>query len=313
MKLTNYGLYNLVTHKGCMDGSGCAILYKVLGGQNVYYANPNHDSSDRIIRDLLIDQQKPVLAVDVSISMELADELFNQNKLTNYEFELHDHHKTAIPLLDFKSPCIHVDKENSRCGCKLLYYAILDSGIFKDKIYDYKPLINLIDDNDRWIKSYPESEDLSLFHNTFGQKKFVERFVKNPDPDLTSEEKFLVKLEKEKMEEEIEDKKKSVQSHIYNKTINGKKYRVGFVYGARYTSTTGNALCTDVALDLDFVVMVGGGNTISMRGKHQSDIDLSQLASVNKGGGHTKASGFPISSLLGMDLIEFVAEKMRFE
>jgi oligoribonuclease NrnB/cAMP/cGMP phosphodiesterase (DHH superfamily) len=309
--LNDYGSSNLVTHKGCMDGSGCAILYKVVGGQNVFFTNPGHDSTDRVVRDLLIDQNKSVLAVDVSISMELGDELFVQNKHNNFPFEMYDHHKTALPLLKFNSPSIHVCN-NTACGCKMLMEAIAADGMNYEKLLPYKDLIDLIDDNDRWIKNYPESEDLSLFHNVFGQRKFIERFLKNPSPTFSSEERFLISLEKEKMEEEIVDKKKSVQSHIYNKTIKGKKYRFGFVYGARFASSTGAALYSDPELNLDAIVMVGG-NTISMRANKHSEIDVAEIAGLNKGGGHAKASGFPMSSLLGQDLIEFVVEKMRLE
>jgi oligoribonuclease NrnB/cAMP/cGMP phosphodiesterase (DHH superfamily) len=311
-KLVDYASATLVTHKGCMDGSGCAILYKVLGGQNVYYTNPGHDSTDRVVKDLLVDQNKQVLAVDVSISMDLAKELFTDRLSSmTLPFLMLDHHKTALPLMDLNIPCVHVCN-NSACGCKMLFDTVLEDGQNKEKLIPYKELIELIDDNDRWIKYFKESEDLSLFHNVFGQKKFVERFVKNPSPSFSSEERFLIALEKEKMEEEIFDKKKAVQSNIINHTIKGKTYRVGYLYGVRFASTTGAALYSDPELNLDAVIMVGG-NTISMRASKTSSIDLSEIATLNNGGGHAKAAGFPLSYLLGCDLIEFVVDRMRLE
>jgi oligoribonuclease NrnB/cAMP/cGMP phosphodiesterase (DHH superfamily) len=310
--LVDYSAASLITHKGCMDGSGCAILYKVLGGQNVYYTNPGHDSTDRVVKDLLIDQNKQVLAVDVSISMKLAQELFTDRLSSKtLPFLMLDHHKTALPLMDLQVPFIHVCN-NTACGCRMLYEAISEDGKDKEKLLAYKDLIELIDDHDRWIKHYKESDDLALFHNVFGQKKFVERFVKNPSPIFTSEERFLIALEKEKMEEEIADKRKAVQSHIYNRTIKGKSYRIGFLYGVRFASSTGAALYSDPELNLDAVIMVGG-NTISMRASKTSEIDLSEIAALNAGGGHAKASGFPLSYLLGTELIEFVIKKMRLE
>lgn len=307
--LVDYGAANLITHKGCMDGSGCAILYKVLGGQNVYYVNPGHDATDRVVKDLLVDQNKQVLAVDISISAKLAKELFTKN--VTLPFLMLDHHKTALPLLDLNIPCIHVCN-NTACGCRMLYETVMEDGQNKEKLLPYKDLIEFIDDHDRWIKHYRESDDLALFHNVFGQKKFVERFVKNPSPVFSSEEKFLIALEKEKMEEEITDKKKAVQANIYNRKIKGKDYRIGFLYGVRFASSTGAALYSDPELNLDAVIMVGG-NTISMRAAKMSEIDLSEIAALNGGGGHAKASGFPLSFLLGTELIEFVIAKMRLE
>lgn len=310
--LVDYGAANLITHKGCMDGSGCAILHRVLGGQNVYYVNPGHDATDRVVKDLLVDQNKQVLAVDISISMKLAQKLF-VNKLSSMTlpFLMLDHHKTALPLTALQLPFLQVCN-NTACGCRMLYEAVMEDGKNKEKLLPYKDLIEFIDDHDRWIKHYRESEDLALFHNVFGQKKFVERFVKNPSPVFSSEEKFLIALEKEKMEEEIADKKKAVQSQIHNRKIKGKDYRIGFLYGVRFASSTGAALYSDPELNLDAVIMVGG-NTISMRAAKMSEIDLSEIAALNGGGGHAKASGFPLSFLLGTELIEFVIDRMTWE
>lgn len=313
--MIDYTGYKLVTHKNCMDGAGCAILYRALGGrqEDIHFTNPGHEQSDELVKELLIEKGHAVLIADVSISVEAAKELFSPHNLRTHVCELVDHHKSAIPLDNLGLPGFEIDVQNSRCGCKMLFDFFLKASVGDNKVIRaYADLVNVIDDHDRWIKQDSRSDDIAMLYMVLGQKLFIERFIKNPQIEFTNEEKYVISLEKYKMQEEIEEKKRTVQSAIYNRKINGKTYRFGFVYGTRFTSSTGNALYEDPSLNLDAVVLVSG-NTISMRTAKSSEVDVSAIASNYGGGGHRAAAGFSIKALLGQTLVEFVADKMKVE
>lgn len=307
---SDYKEWTLVTHKNCMDGAGCAILYRALGGkeENIHFVNPNHEQSDAKVKELL-ESGLNVLGADMSISTNLVQQLIDSRDIQY--FQLLDHHKSAIPLEKFGLSNLVIDKENTRCGCKMLYEHLL-TDINGDKIKPYKDLVDYIDDHDRWMKNIPESDNLAMFYMTVGQKMFIERFVKNPSIEFTNQEKYVIEIEKNKMEEEIREKKRHVQSATHSKKINGKHYRIGFVTGVRYVSSTGNALYSDPTLNLDAVLLVGN-ETISLRCGKDSELDLSSLSKKFGGGGHKAAAGFQIKGLLGKSVIDMIVEKFPGE
>lgn len=286
-----------------MDGSTCAICFQVAGGNkhNVHFANPQHDATDSILKELLDDGASNILLADVSISKEMAETVSQYNS----NVVLLDHHKSAIPLQSYD--WCQIDALNTACGSQMLFNYLLPT---TDGLKKYKELIELVDDHDRWMKNYPESDDLALLHPMIGQSLFIDRFLANPLKQLTSEEKYVISIEKRKMHEEISEKKRVIQSSIFNKTVNGKNYRFGFVTGVKFVSSTGDALYSDPNLNLDCVVMISGV-TISMRSSKACELDLSKIAKDHGGGGHKAASGFPIKSLLGMELIDFVASNLK--
>lgn len=289
-----------------MDGSTCAICFQLGGGlkQNIHFSNPQHESVDEILSDLLSTGANNVVLADVSVSENMADEV----ERSGANVMIFDHHKSALPLSARK--WCNIDE--SACGSKLLFQHLLKTSNEEMLRYfsKWKDLIDLVDDYDRWERNYPESEDLALLHPMIGQSMFIDRFLSHPTKILTSEERYVVNLEKRKMEEEISEKKRVVQSSIFKKKVNGKDYRFGIITGVKYASTTGDALYSDPKLNLDCIVMISGA-TISMRSSKTCEIDLAKIAKDNGGGGHKSASGFPLKSLLGMDLPQFVADKIK--
>ena len=312
----NLNDYKLLTHKGCMDGSSTAIAFLIAGGkiENIIFTNPNHDEADDKLRDIIEAGYSNIVVADCSISYDFAKEIDVAYK--NLNIVLLDHHKTAIPLTEFK--WCHIDKENTASGAMMLYDYLKKQGCYdfcKQDSEAWDRFFSYVDDHDRWCKNYPESEELAILHGIIGQKIFIERFsiVRNNFDVLNDEEKFLIKIEKNKIAEMIEDKKREVKDFIVVKNIKGRDYRFGFIGGAaKFTSQIADALYSDPALNLDVVVLVSAV-AISLRCKKGSEVDLSELAKLNLGGGHRAASGFPLTSLLGKSLVEFVCENMRLE
>lgn len=288
----------LVTHKNCMDGSTSAILFIAAGGlrENIRFTNPSHSETDEIVSELLETWSGPILIADVSVSVALAE------KVRRTDVFLLDHHKSAIPLADF-SWCL-IDVQNTSCGSMMLYNYLQS---FRP-VRDYTELVNLVDDHDRWVKQYKATDKIASLHQVLGQEFFIDRFVKDSNTLLTSEEEYVVNLDIRKRDQYIAAKKKEVE--VLRKTIQGHNVRVAFVSAATHQSQLGNAICEDPVIDADIAVMVGGA--ISMRARKSCPVDLSSLAKVNSGGGHKLAAGCSLDGLLGKTLVDFVKDSLKF-
>lgn len=296
----------LVTHSKCLDGSVSAILFVAAGGnrKNIIFSDPNDAETDEILRNLNKNFGGPILFVDVSVSESAAKEVIRD------DIFILDHHKSAIPLQKF-SWC-EIEKENYRCGCKMFYDWLIDNRLYGKNsiVLKYKELVEIADDVDRWCWNIKESELISSLFGVLGQNLLIERFLKNPSIELDSCEMYVVDLEEKKRDEYIKQKKKDLQ--IFYKKIGDKTYKVGFVSTNTHQSRIGSEFCNDLDLDLDFVVLVGL-KSLSFRSRKSGDFDVSKIAKLNGGGGHQSASGSPLKSIFGKDMIELVFEKMRFE
>jgi oligoribonuclease NrnB/cAMP/cGMP phosphodiesterase (DHH superfamily) len=296
----------LLTHKGCMDGSACALCFMWAGGkrENVFFTNPNHEESDNKLREIVDAGYKNIIIADCSISQNLAREIDIEYEGLN--IVLLDHHKTAIPLSELKW-CV-IDKQNTACGSMMLFNYLkatyADSPLNRSSCY--LEFLEPVDNHDRWTKNKEKiSDQLASLHGIYGQQMFIDRFLGQKFA-LEEREVFLLELENKKMREYIEEKKKTV---IKTKIeFEGQTYNIAFTSGpAKYTNELCTALCTD---DVDAVVNIGM-DKISIRSKKDNTIDLANLAKKYNGGGHSKASGFSLQNLLGSSLIELVMQKME--
>lgn len=294
----------LVTHKGCLDGSACAILFLAGGGkiENLHFSYPSHDGIDELVRDLLDSTTLPILIADASISYSLAKQI----DLTRRDVIILDHHKSADDLKEF-SWC---EVDHSRCGSLMLYdYMLLNGQYIQTVLEDYHNLILRVDDNDRWIHQYPDSKKIAALHNKLGQSLFIERFLNNPLTSFSDKEKYLLEIDEYKTKLYIEDKKKEVV--VLNKEIDGVMIRVGCVKADNHQSVLGNSICEDLSLNVDVALMVGL-NSISLRAKSTCPVDLSSLAKHNGGGGHKLAAGCSLSKVLGEDFLDLVVSRFKF-
>jgi oligoribonuclease NrnB/cAMP/cGMP phosphodiesterase (DHH superfamily) len=277
----------LVTHKNCCDGSTCAVLFLAAGGkrENVFFSSPNHNDTDELVSDLLETFSGPILIADASISEKQAEKVYRDDVV------LLDHHKSAIPLAKF-SWC-EIDIENTRCGAMMLF-DWLKTNAQSTWFMEHKFLVDLVDDHDRWIHNYPESENNAVFHELIGSKKYIDRFLKNPSPKLNEMEQYALNLEIEKRDEYIQYKMKNL--FVVEKEIQGHKVNVAFVSSGIHQSRLGNMICEDPSLNVDICVLVG--SAISMRSRHNCPVDLAAVAKKLGGGGHKYAAGFSLDKFL---------------
>ena len=300
----------LITHRGCMDGSSCAILFLICGGrkENISFCGPNHSEVDEVAKDAYYNHEGPIIFADISISETVAELLCGRNDIL-----LFDHHKTAIPLA--KHSWCEIDIKNERCGSKIFYdwclnvFAKNDEHLYY-KLNEYDKFIEVIDDIDRWKNLHKVSKCFSRLNYVLGQNLFIERFVNNHSIELTDRELYIVHIELQKEEQYVEDRKSNL--HIRQIISNGKSYAIGFVECWKYQSELADAICSDLNLNLDAIVMVGT-HSISLRKRnHSCDLDLSVISSLNGGGGHAAAAGTLLRNVLGFDVVEKVMENMKW-
>lgn len=295
----------LITHRACMDGSTCAIVFVAAGGKldNVHFTNPGHESVDEVVNDLA-DYEGLILIADVSISKMLAT---NIRFASEYVFLL-DHHKSAIPLVDFNWCEIEVD--NNRCGSRMLHDWLLRYNLgSKTKLNKYKELVDAVDDRDRWIHAIPESATLASLHKVIGQELFVERFIRNSSVRLSDNEQYVVELDNKRKAIIVANRKENTQ--VVLREVGGHRLRVGFVMASNHQSELGHDICNDPMMDCDIAVMIGP-TSVSMRSSNSCPVSLADIASLNGGGGHDHAAGIGLTNLLGKELVDIVMEKLKF-
>ncbi len=302
----------LVTHKSCMDGSTCALVFIAAGGkkENILFTHPNTEDVDRVMGELAV-LHGPVIVADVSFSENIIPKysMFIAN-----DVKLLDHHKSAIPLSLYGFAEIEV--ENKRAGGKMLYDYLLKqvdeqwekSNIIK--LLSYKELVDAADDQDRWIREIPKSIPLAMLHSILGQELFIERFEKNPSLEFSANEQYVLDLEVMKKVRIISDKKSQVQ--IETVQVGEDTLRIAYVLASYYQSDLGHAIYEDSELNVDAVIMVGSQG-ISMRAPKDGKIDLSYVAQLNGGGGHKSAGGCQLENILGVSLLDMVKKNIKLE
>jgi oligoribonuclease NrnB/cAMP/cGMP phosphodiesterase (DHH superfamily) len=296
---------HLITHAGCMDGAGCSLVFQFCGGRaaNIHYCSPSHERMDPLA--VHVRNSMPPLGTlyiaDISVSEEAAAKLdaLHKNHAPVY---LCDHHRSAIPL-DRYGWCT-VDKENKRCG-SLVFYDHLKAHArpLPEKYGQLRPVLEAIDDRDRWINENPASVPVSELFNVLGQDLFVQRFLQNPDLKLSDTEDFMVRCEQLRKQQYIE----RLLSRTVVRQIGG--YKVGFVNcEVRYTSEAGHFLCDKLQLQCCALI---NPDTVSLRAPESSPLDMSVIAKRYGGGGHKGAAGFQLKSLTDSTLIEIVAGRLK--
>lgn len=310
------------TH-GDLDAAGCCILLDVclgLGGnpyEHRFCKNPT-DCSDKIkefLKEMEDGVEYNIVISDISIKDEaVADELdaaFKSGKIAR--LNLFDHHPTAKWMEKYQWCKIEIShitddgKEVKTCGTELLYDYFEDvvqklvSNNLTDALIDpYVEIVRMYDTYD-W-KNAGEYGKIAYNHNTifnrYGMSRYAtlmaSRILKGEDiRKFTPEEEEMIAEEDAKFEAHLEECRKllTVRSD-YIDSIGAFKY--GALFCSKYTSETGNRLSTENP-ELAFILMINIDKMkVEIRTAHD-DFDTSEFAKINGGGGHPKASGFPLN------------------
>lgn len=288
----------LVTHQGCMDGSGCAIMFVRAGGkrENVHYVAAG--MMERFLKKNMPDHEsKFVIFADIGIneaSHDHADELQKRGNCV-----LIDHHRTSQHLSG-RDWC---DIRMEACGTELFrqYLGLEDPSS--------KALAVLIQDHDLWLRQDPDSEKLASFTVFAGQDVFVDRFI---DRDVRAgvfspEENEMMRIVEHRRDGIIESllKKVKVREVMWGTwAAKGMKVaKVAYIISSEMNVSLllDRMLAAHPEVDIGCQINVDKGS-VSLRSRN--GYDVSEFAANFGGGGHKAASGHRLPESILEDIIE---------
>lgn len=296
----------LITHRECTDGAGCAVLFRSVGWDNVYYvAAGNVERFFKKEGKGLLKSDAFIVMADVApreTSVDLLDALEKRGNVVCL-----DHHKSSMGLSERPWCVIDMDA----CGTELLrrYLAdhFWDSHMFGDEAW--REFAALIDDFDRWQnKMLPLSRRLVHLQTMVGQDEFVRRMSdwpqrwflrslwKNDEPFVNTEA-ALIDNEEHRVQESIK----------WNLTRVVKKEQPWGMTGYVISSERQISELLDAVLkaDPDLVVAVQVNfdkNIVSYRSRN--GVDVSEVAALFGGGGHAAAAGSPFPDNLRQMVVD---------
>jgi len=200
-----------------------------------------------------------------------------------------DHHKSHNDNFNYKHATTVIRPETS--AAKLLYKTFKDK--FEDITIPQKKLLLLVDDYDCYKLDLPDSRKLNiLFWNS---NNAFETFVKDFNHGFTMfnvQQETAIKYHLEKIQKIFNE------APIYsgNITIQGKKRSVCATFVNKYINDIVDMVYDKYKSDLIIVVNTNQQSVHFRRGKHCTDLDVSEFAKkIADGGGHEFAGGGKIT------------------
>ena len=287
-----------------LDGIGCVILAKYIFANLDYemcdYGNINDKIKEFLNNNYL--KYDTIFITDISVNEEVAEMLDKCGK----KIVLLDHHKTAEWLNKYSWAKV---KENDfelgrKTSGTLMFYRYLDDNKFSVLKSQIRDFVYMVNDYDTWYWNQIgdiKPKQLNDLYYIYKSENFINKvltfFISDNDNIFTSTDELLLNIKQEDINSYIEKKNKTLIKY----DICG--YKAGIVFCENYISETGNQLCK-LNLDLDFIALINMDSTVSYR--TIKDVDVSQIAKTFGGGGHPKASGSQIDSLINEKLLSLI-------
>ena len=299
----------LISHVADIDGLTPVILSE-LTFEEFNYELLEVSEVDKFVREKMkdgfFDDYDKVFMTDLCVSKELAEEI--DSHPLKEKLLILDHHYSNLDLnsYDFIT-VIEEEKGIMESGTSLYYKYLLDNypnaSIKKNSVAYMVSLVRL-NDTWEWQKyGIDEARYLTtlLFH--YGVDYFINNYIdflkKNNEFYFTKTENILIESDRRRLEEYIEDRKKT----IIFKTI--KNYKVGIVFAELYRSELGNYFAEYYKEKIDFVVIINVSRSISYR-CCKEDINVGDFSEIYGGKGHKQAAGSPLPADLRDKIIECI-------
>jgi len=295
-------MIKLFTHTD-LDGVGCAVLAKFAFGNDVDIEYCNYDEINTKVEEYFNSGlEYDCHITDISISEELAYKINDSDK----NFQLLDHHATALNLNKFYWCTVKVENEDGikTSGTELYYHYLMNNGLLNE--YDVLDrFVELVRNYDTWRWSTLGDDGIickqvnDLLY-LYGRSKFIDWCLGelhfDTFPKLYESDELVLEIEQNNIDNYI--KKKNEQMLIM--PLCGKT--CGVVFAEKYFSELGNRLC-QMRPEIDFVAMIDMSGTVSYR-TIKDDIDLgNDVAKLFGGGGHAKAAGSRFENGVQFDVI----------
>lgn len=221
------------------------------------------------------------------------------------EIVLLDHHKTALELnrYDWSNVLIEADGVK-QSGTSLVVDFLFSLDLKLEPVWmDFAEQVRSYDTWDWFSEGKELPKKLNDLLYIIGYKPFFVEMTqylsdyKESALTLPSHYETILEIEGRRIDAYVDKKEKQLvlreMSIIHENEI--RKATLGVVFAEQYQSELGNRLC-ERNPHVDLVAMVDlGSRKVSLR--TASDlVDVSVIAKANGGGGHPKASGFPLTA-----------------
>ncbi|MBR2588267.1 MAG: hypothetical protein IKD77_03560 [Bacilli bacterium] len=299
----------LISHVADEDGLTPVILAGLVYGK-IDTSLVNAGEADQALLEN-IDKYDLIHITDLSISEELAEKI-NANKEYRKKIKIFDHHKSALYLNKYKFAKVIVETKAKKESATSIYYKYLlrisnNKTLRKKSTRGLVNQVRIVDTYDFKKEKDKEALNLDYLFAILGRKNYIDYFKKyireNDKFKYTKEEKFLIKLEKDRVDNYIKQKEKEV---ILAK-VDG--YKVGIVYAESNRSIIGHRMLENQ--DIDFAIIINISKSISFRG--EGKVDLSVFSQKYNGGGHKNASGCPLPENILKDITKKIFKKVEIE
>ena len=299
----------LISHIADEDGITPIILAReVFKEVDTILLNPG-EVDEKLIEN--IDKYEEIYITDLSISEDLALKI-EENENYKNKIKLFDHHQTALYLNKYSFAKVIIERNEKKESATSIFYdyllSISDCEILrKESTKGLVEEVRLIDTYDFKTEEEKRAKNLDYLFSILGRENYIEYFtylIKENDTFAYNErEKFLIKLQKDKVDNYITQKE--------NETIfaNIDGYEVALVYAEFYRSQLGNYLVEKYPIDFAVIINISRG--ISYRGKDK--VDLSVFALNYGGGGHKNASGSKITKEKLKEITKGLFKKVEFK
>lgn len=278
-----------ITHKD-LDGVGAVIVAKEhFNIEEVEYASYNDINS--LINASIIELEKGIceylLITDISPSEEVCKKIDKAFK-SGLNIILVDHHKTAMALNSYDWAIVEIERNGTlNSGTNLLLELLKELNIYTNVfVNEFAEKVRRYDTWD-WTRLKDDIPNkLNTLFRIIGERDFEKRFTdKYRTILLTPWEEELIAIENKRIEMYVDKKIDKVK--IF--TING--YKAGYVFAEENINDVAVMIYTN--FNVDFAMVFSGIDKVSLR-TNKENVDVSKIASIYGGGGHSKSSGFEV-------------------
>jgi oligoribonuclease NrnB/cAMP/cGMP phosphodiesterase (DHH superfamily) len=307
---------HLLTHAGCMDGSGAAILFRHAGGdpKHIRWMNPGHIDEDLRESSVFKDPSLPILMVDIAPgSQNMVTDLLGRGN-----FQVIDHHGSSERFAAYDH--FEISVGNRACGTEMFRGWLADNGHLGQNMrtFDhpsYRRLAHIIDDHDRWVLKHPMSRQMPRFFAFTGQQEFVERFMNVQERFADEKDSYWTPFEAEMLA--LVEKSQArrfnnlmTKFHKRGLVFEGRPVVVGYLFSGEVNNSELLHTYLDQNPDVDLACQINFDlNKVSLRSVDR--VDITKFAAPFGGGGHRNSGGHPIRDGLVDHIISCVHDMRK--
>lgn len=300
----------LFTHGIDIDGYGCAILAKMVWGENVdvIFAD-NFDLDEKFIKvwggkERNFDDYDEIFVTDHCIDLSTCN-MVDKDKKLRAKIKVFDHHETRIGQQDrFPWVTLIFEKNGKReCGTSLFCNHLIERGLLPNTLSEksWVELTRLYDTWDWKMFNVPEANKLNTLALALGRENYIENMLTNhadlEDFDFSDKEENLIAKYEKAFNEQL---------HKYGEQIRvidfgGAKAGYVEIKDMFKNDMASYVRGTELGNQISYLIMpIKDRGTVSLRAVDQN-FDVSSVATQYGGGGHPCSASFPLKNLPKID------------